>query len=75
MRHQLRLLKSFGGYIQVGDQRLRMKYKGLLVTLWMIGSFAVSTVVFSPLNGIALSFSTTFIFWALLELRDMRGTQ
>jgi|GEM_PF-3180058 len=68
-------MKWFGGYIQVGEQRPRMKDKGLLVTLWMIGSFTVSTLIFSPLNGIALSFSTTFIFWALLELRDMRRTQ
>jgi hypothetical protein len=52
-----------------------MKYTGLLVTLWMIGSFAVSTVILSPLNGIALSFSTTFVFWAVLELRDMRGSR
>ncbi len=75
MRHPLRLLKPFGGYIQVGEQKPHMKYRGLLVTLWMVGSFAVGAVIFSPLNGIALSFSTTFVFWALLELRDMRGPQ
>ena len=50
-----------------------MEYEGPLVTLWMIGSFAIGAVMFSPLNGVALSFSTTFVLWALLELRDMKG--
>lgn len=49
-----------------------MRYKGVLVTLWMIGSFAVGAVSFSPLDGAALSFATTFVFWALLETREMR---
>jgi len=39
----------------------------VLVTLWMIAAFTVGTVTFSPLNGVALSFVTTFMFWALLE--------
>lgn len=44
----------------------------MFVTLWMIGSFAIGATIFSLLDGVALSFATTFIFWALLETREMR---
>jgi len=69
MRPPLRLLKSFEGYIQVGEQRPRMEHKGLLVTLWMIGSFAVGAVALSPRGGAVLCFLTTFVVWALLNYR------
>jgi len=46
-----------------------MKYKGLLVTLWMIGSFVVGAVALSPQDGAVLCFLTTFILWALLNYR------
>ena len=69
IRHLLRLLKSVGGYIQIGRQRPRMERKGLLVTLWMIGSFAVGAVALSPQGGAVLSFLTTFVVWALLNYR------
>ena len=46
-----------------------MKYKGLLVTLWMIGSFAVGAVALSPQDGAVLCFLTTFVVWALLNYR------
>lgn len=46
-----------------------MESNGLLVTLWMIGSFAVGAVVLSPQDGAVLCFLTTFVVWALLNYR------
>lgn len=46
-----------------------MEYKGPIVTLWMIGSFAVGAVALSPLDGAVLSLLTTFVVWALLNYR------
>jgi hypothetical protein len=43
----------------------------VLVGLWMVGSFAVGTVVFRPLSGAALSLVTTFAFWAILRIQDI----
>jgi hypothetical protein len=38
-----------------------MKHKGLLVTLWMIGSFAVGAVALSPQDGAVLCFLTALV--------------
>ena len=46
-----------------------MERNGLLVTLWMIGSFAVGAVALSPQDGAVLCFLTTFVVWALLNYR------
>jgi len=48
-----------------------MVRQSLLVVLWLIGSFAVGTLAFSPLNGAVLSFVTTFGFWAVLRIREI----
>jgi hypothetical protein len=48
-----------------------MKRIDVLVVLWMVGSFAVGTVVFSPLNGAVLSLVTTFAFGATLRIQDI----
>jgi hypothetical protein len=49
-----------------------MRYSGVLVTLWLVGSFAVGAIAFSPLDGAALSFATTFVFWALVRTWELR---
>jgi hypothetical protein len=46
-----------------------MEHEGLLVTLWMVGSFAVGAVALSLRDGAVLSFMTTFVVWALLNYR------
>ena len=43
------------------------------VTLWMIDAFAVGTATFSPANGGALSFGTTFIFWVVFDFRNRKS--
>ena len=48
-----------------------MRYQGALLMLWLFGAFAVGTVTFSPINGAALSFGTTFFLWMILESRDI----
>lgn len=50
-----------------------MRYQAVLVTLWMIGAFVVGMVTLSPVNGVALLFGTTFVFWALLESRSRKS--
>lgn len=47
---------------------MRAKEAALLV--WLVMTFAIGTVVFSPLNGLALSVPTTWGLWALLTLRE-----
>jgi len=41
--------------------------------LWMVGSFAVGAVAFSPLDGAVLSGVTTFGFWATVKIREIYG--
>jgi len=48
-----------------------MERQNLLVGLWLVGSFTVGAVVFSPLDGAVLSSVTTFAFWATLRIRDI----
>jgi hypothetical protein len=48
-----------------------MQNLDLLVILWMIGSFIVGLLAFSPIDGAALSLVTTFAFWATLRIRDI----
>lgn len=43
----------------------------LLVIIWMIGSFIMGAIAFSPLNGAALSLVTTFVFGATLKGREI----
>ncbi|MDB9254006.1 hypothetical protein [Halorubrum ezzemoulense] len=44
--------------------------KELALLVWLVATFAVGTVVYSPLNGLALSVPTTWGLWALLMLRE-----
>jgi hypothetical protein len=44
--------------------------KELALLAWLVTTFAIGTVVYSPLNGLALSVPTTWGLWALLEFRE-----
>jgi demethoxyubiquinone hydroxylase (CLK1/Coq7/Cat5 family) len=48
-----------------------MQRQSLLVVLWMISSFAVGAIVFSPLDGAAFSLVTTFALGAIFRIRDI----
>jgi len=47
-----------------------MKRDSVIIAVWMLAVFAVGAIVFSPVNGAALSLLTTFAVWAILEIRD-----
>ena len=44
--------------------------KELALLAWLVTTFAIGTVVYSPLNGLALSVPTTWGLWALLAFRE-----
>lgn len=44
--------------------------KEIALLVWLVATFAIGTVVYSPLNGLALSVPTTWGLWALLMLRE-----
>jgi hypothetical protein len=44
--------------------------KELALLVWLVATFAIGTVVYSPLNGLALSVPTTWGLWALLMLYE-----
>lgn len=48
-----------------------MERLALVVVIWMVGSFTVGAITFSPLDGAALSLVTTFAFWAAVRVRDI----
>jgi hypothetical protein len=48
-----------------------MERRNLFAVLWMVVSFAIGAIAFSPLDGAVLSFLTTFGFWAVLRIREI----
>lgn len=44
--------------------------KELALLIWLVVTFAIGAVVYSPVNGLALSVPTTWGLWALLTLRE-----
>jgi hypothetical protein len=47
-----------------------MQTKEIALLVWLVVMFAIGTIVYSPLNGLALSVPTTWGLWALLTLRE-----
>jgi len=47
-----------------------MQTKEIALLVWLVVMFAIGTIAYSPLNGLALSVPTTWGLWALLTLRE-----